>query len=345
MSNNPRLSWEALTLKFHNPFHLSTGVSTTRTAYWIRLENDQGWGEGTIPPYYNIKDEDMMAFWEKASQKDIPFPDEPTKIPDWIGQDGPAPARAAIDLALHDRIGRERDVPLYKLLGLPRPKPVVTAFTISIASPEEMAQMAADSQDFPIIKLKLGSEDDISRVAAVRKARPDVRLFVDANAAWSPEDAVKLVRALSPYHIDMIEQPVAGDDIEGLGYVQKHTDIPVVADESLKTLDDLEALSRAGVQGINLKIMKLGGLSPTMQMLKRGKELGLKIMLGCMAETSLGVTAMAHLSALGDWFDLDAPLLIANDPFIGIQYDMAQIILPARPGIGITRREELIDKD
>ncbi len=339
MNSTPRLTWEAITLKLHNPFRLSTGVSTTRRAYWIRLADDEGWGEGTIPPYYNVKDDDMIAFWDNASQQEIPFPDNPSEISSWIGQEGPAPARAALDLALHDRIGKKLNLPLYELLGLPKPVPVSTAFTISISSLEEMAQMAADRPQYPIIKLKLGSDDDIGRVAAVRNARPDVKLYVDANAGWSPDEAVKLAAALAPYHIEMIEQPVPGGDIEGLGYVQKHTDIPIVADESVQSIDDIEELAKAGVQGINLKLMKLGGLAPAMQMLRRGRELGLKIMLGCMAETSLGVTAMAHLSAWADWIDLDAPLLISNDPFEGITYDDAQISLPDRSGIGVEIRK------
>jgi len=339
MNNTPRLTWEVITLKLHNPFRLSTGVSTTRRAYWIRLIDDEGWGEGTIPPYYNVKDDDMKAFWDNASQQEIPFPDNPSEISSWIGQEGPAPARAALDLALHDRIGKKLNLPLYELLGLPKPVPVSTAFTISISSLEEMAQMAADRPQYPIIKLKLGSDDDIGRVAAVRNARPDVKLYVDANAGWSPDEAVKLAAALAPYHIEMMEQPVSGGDIEGLGYVQKQTDIPIVADESVQSIDDIEELAKAGVQGINLKLMKIGGLAPAMQMLRRGRELGLKIMLGCMAETSLGVTAMAHLSAWADWIDLDAPLLISNDPFEGINYDNAQISLPDRSGIGVEIRK------
>ena len=342
MKITPCLSWEAITLKFHNPFHLSTGVSTTRRAYWIRLVDDEGWGEGwgegTIPPYYNVKDDDMTSLWDTASLREIPFPDDPAEIPSWIGENGPAPARAALDLALHDRIGKKLNLPLHQLLDLPKPVPVSTAFTISISSPEEMGQMAADHPQYPIIKLKLGSEDDISRVAAVRKARPDVLLYVDANAGWSPEEAVKLAADLAPYQIEMIEQPVRGDDIKGLGYVQAHTDIPIVADESVQSIADIVELAKVGVQGINLKLMKLGGLTPTINMLKRGRELGLKIMLGCMAETSLGVTAMSHLTGWADWIDLDAPLLISNDPFEGISYNGAQIHMPERTGIGIRKR-------
>ncbi|MCJ7716136.1 MAG: dipeptide epimerase, partial [Anaerolineales bacterium] len=304
----------------------------------IRLEDDQGLGEGTIPPYYNISDHDMQALWEGKSHSKEPFPDDLEQIPSWIGDQGPAPARAALDLALHDRIGRKKGLPIYKLLNFPAPAPFSTAFTIAIEEPEVMARMAADHPELPIIKLKLGSNDDIIRVAAVRKARPDVRLYLDANAGWETDEAIGIIKDLEPFKIEMIEQPVAGYDIEGMGYVQSQTDIPIVADESIKSLETLEELARAGVQGINLKIMKLGGLGPTVRILKRGRELGLKIMLGCMTETSLGVTAMAHLAAMADWIDLDAPLLIANDPFKGVSYDQAIVSVPENPGIGIVRR-------
>jgi L-alanine-DL-glutamate epimerase-like enolase superfamily enzyme len=335
----PRLTWQAITLEFHRPFRLSTGVSTTRQAHWIRLSDDEGWGEGTIPPYYGIPDDEMTACWDAAAQIEAPFPDDPAKIASWIGDDGPAPAKCALDLALHDRIAKKRNLPLYRLLGLPKPTPLATAFTISITSPEEMAQIASENAQYSVLKLKLGSDDDIARVAAVRTARPDTRIYVDANAAWSPEEAVRQIRELEPHNLEMIEQPVAKDDFEGMGYVQAHTKIPIVADESVCSLADVEALASVGVKGINLKLMKIGGLFPALEMLRRGKELGQKVMLGCMSETSIGVTAMAHLTTWADWIDLDSPLLIKNDPFNGLQYDKhAKIHLPDRAGIGVTKR-------
>ncbi len=336
--SHPRLTWEAITLQLHVPFHISYGVSETREAFWLRLAGDAGWGEGTIPPYYHVDQADTFAVWQAAARRTDPFPDAPVEIAAWVGEEGPAPARCALDLALHDRIARQRGVPLYRLLGLPRPPIHTTSFTIPIASPEEMAHNAGQVPDYSIIKLKLGSDDDVARVAAVRAARPDARLYVDANAGWSPEEAVRRVRALAPYRLDMVEQPTPQDDIAGLGYVQARVDVPVVADESVQTLADVEQLAAAGVQGINLKLMKIGGLAPCLRMLRRSRELGLRVMLGCMVETSLGVTAMAHLAGLADWIDLDAPLLIANDPFDGLRYDQADIHLPDRPGIGVVRK-------
>src|SRR5687767_4620910 len=182
-TSSQHLTWEALTLKLRNPFRLSYGVSETRQAYWIRLPNDEGWGEGTIPPYYRVDASALTSCWEKARDQGRPLPDELESIPSWI-PDGPAPARAAVDIALHDRLARRRGLPLRKLLGLPAVPTVSTALTISIDAPEAMARMAREIASYPIIKIKLGSDDDEARVRAIRDARPDARLFIDANAAW-----------------------------------------------------------------------------------------------------------------------------------------------------------------
>lgn len=337
MFHHPRLTWEAITLQLRDPFRISYGISETRQAFWLRLAEDEGWGEGTIPSYYGISDEAITAVWQQAAQRTDPFPDDPADIPAWIGPDGPAPARCALDLALHDRIGRQQGLPLYQLLNLPAPKPLVTSFTLSIDTPQKVAEKARQLKQYPVLKVKLGSEDDIASIAAIREARPDAKIRVDANAAWSPEEAVHRIHAFAPYDLEMIEQPTAKADIEGMGYVQSQVNLPIVADESVQTLADVEALAAAGVQGINLKLMKVGGLAPGLRILQRAQELGLRIMLGCMVETSLGATAMAHLSGFAEWLDLDAPLLIANDPFDGLQYnDEIKLQLPQRPGIGVS---------
>ncbi len=335
-----RLSWEMQTLHLRNPFRLSYGVSDTRQAFWLRLEGDQGWGEGTIPPYYRVDPGAMIAKWQQAADSSLPFPDDPQDIPAWIGTDGPAPARAALDLALYDRIGRQQGTPLYALLGLPKPEPKQTAFTIAIDTPEGMANMAKKIADYPIIKVKLGSDDDEARIRAIREARPDARLLVDANAGWSYAEAMRNIPALVRYNLELIEQPLPRENIEEMGRLQAACPTPIVADESVQSLEDVERLAAAGVQGINLKLMKLGGLTPAVEILKRAHELGLRIMLGCMIETSIGVTAMAHLMAYAEWLDLDPPILITNDPFEGVHYDEhAFVSLPDRPGIGAVKRE------
>jgi L-alanine-DL-glutamate epimerase-like enolase superfamily enzyme len=333
----PRLTWERITLKLRNPFRLSYGTSEERQAYWLRLENDEGWGEGTIPPYYHVDQSETEAVWQAAAQSTIPFPERIEDIGKWVGTDGPAPARCALDLAIHDRIGRKTGVPLYKLLGLPQPAVMTSSFTIAIDSPEEMARMAQQFASYSILKIKLGGDgEDLERLAAIRSARPEVSLRIDANAGWNVDDALRMVRELERFELEMIEQPVAKEDIEGMGSVQAATRIPIVADESVQTMENIEALGRAGVRGINLKLMKTGGLTPAVAMLKRARELGLKVMLGCMIETSIGTTAMAHLAGLADWLDLDAPVLISNDPFDGMTFtESADVSITDRPGIGV----------
>ncbi len=341
MTLSTGLRWEKIILRLRNPFRLSYGVSETRQAFWLRLPGDEGWGEGTIPPYYGVVDDAMEAVWRAAAESGRELPDDPTEIEAWVGGQGPAPARCALDLALYDRIARRHGLPLYELLGLPKPAPMPTSFTIAIDTPEAMARMAAENRHMPIIKVKLGSDDDESRLKAIRAARPDARLRVDANAGWSLQEAIHQVQALESYDLEMIEQPLPKDQIEAMGEVQTHTHLPLVADESVQTLQDVERLAAAGVRGINLKLMKVGGLTLGLRILKRARELGLQVMLGCMVETSLGTTAMAHLAGLADWLDLDAPLLVSNDPFDGVTYSPTlDLSIPDRPGIGVQLKNE-----
>jgi L-alanine-DL-glutamate epimerase-like enolase superfamily enzyme len=214
-----------------------------------------------------------------------------------------------------------------------------TSFTIAIAAPEEMARLASEAAAYPILKIKLGSDDDVTRLAAVRAARPDARLRVDANAGWAADEAVEKLRTLERFGLELVEQPTQREDFAGMGAVQAHTDLPVVADESVRSLADVEALAAVGVRGINLKLMKVGGLAPAVRILRRAKGLGMRVMLGCMIETSLGATAAAHLAGMADWLDLDAPLLISNDPFDGVRFGSGgEVSLPRRPGIGVVRR-------
>jgi L-alanine-DL-glutamate epimerase-like enolase superfamily enzyme len=338
----PRLSWEQITLKLRNPFRLSYGTTEERQAYWLRLEGDAGWGEGTLPPYYHVDQAAVERLWLAASERKDPFPESIENISSWIGKDGPAVARCALDLALHDRLGRLSGKSLFELLGLPRPQPMKSSFTIAVDTPNEMASMAVKFMEYTILKIKLaGDGHDLARLAAIRDSRPDAKLRVDANAGWSAEDAVLLVKNLEKFNLELIEQPVAKEDIAGMGIVQAFTQTPIVADESVQTMEDVEALAKVGVKGINLKLMKTGGLAPAVTMLKRARELGLKVMLGCMIETSIGATAMAHLAGLADWLDLDAPVLIANDPFEGLTFDQtATVNIPERPGIGVILKKQ-----
>jgi len=337
MAKQALFTWEKLTLKMQNPFTLSYGSSDIREVFWIRLINDEGWGEAAIPPYYGVKQEDMIDFWQKMSSCGKSLPDEVGQVQAWIHENGPRPARCALEMALLDRMARKAGQPLYEFLGLPKPEPKATSFTVAIASPERMAEIASSVPGYPVIKIKMGSEDDLVRLEAVRKARPDAALYVDANAGWTREEAVKYLDAMQAYDLALVEQPLAKEDIEGLGMLQAHTRIPIVADESLQSEADVERIAAAGVRGVNLKIMKLGGILPALRIVQRARHLGLSLMFGQMIETSLATTAMMHLSSGAAWLDLDAPKLITNDPFSGVTYDeTARISVPGGPGIGVT---------
>ena len=195
----------------------------------VRLAGDEGWGEGTIPPYYRVDPSAMTGCWDAAARKTEKLPDRVEEIEGWI-PDGPAPARSAIDLALWDRIGKRRGEPLWKVLGLPKPPGLVTSFTIGIETPGEMARMAREIPDYSIIKIKLGSDDDEGRVRAIREARPDAKLRVDANAGWTVDQAIHHLGWLERYDIELIEQPLAREQLKEMGEVQRRTSIPVVAD-------------------------------------------------------------------------------------------------------------------
>lgn len=352
MNKRPALTWEKYTLNLRNPFRLSYGVSETREAYILRFidENEgvMGYGEGTIPPYYGVNPMDMIALWESMAQRNDPLPEEVDQVESWVGLQGPAPARCALELALYDRIARQRGLALWQLLELPVPTPQPTSFTIAIDTPDEMARMATlhdspvgDIARFPVLKIKLGGDgDDEARLSAIRAARPDARLRIDANAGWEMDQAREYLRRFEPYHLEMIEQPLAKQAIREMGLLQSQTSIPLVADESVQTLEDVQRLADAGVCGVNVKLMKLGGLTPALRLINLARQHGLQVMLGCMVETSLGTTAMAHLMGLGEWFDLDAPMLITNDPFDGIHYTHeAMIVLPDRVGIGVVEKQ------
>lgn len=334
--------WTRLELNLKTPFTVSYGSSSTRTAFIVRTA-DGGLGEGTIPFYYGIPFEKMTAAWDRAAH--TPFPETIEEISERIESGIPAPAAAALDIAYHDRLAREIGVGVYALYGLPRPTVKTTSYTISIDTPEKMARAASEISSYPILKVKLGApgqEDvDEERIRAIRAVRPDAKIRLDANAGWDAAGAIRLIRRLEKYDLELVEQPTAKDDFPGMGEVQRSVGVPVVADESVCSLADIDRLHAAGVTGINVKLMKCGGIAPAVAMIRRAKDLGMGVMLGCMVETSVGVTAMAQLIGMADWIDLDTPLLISNDPFEGLAYtDAAALLPPGGIGLGLTIKPE-----
>ena len=243
-------------------------------------------------------------------------------------------AKSAIDMALHDRLGKKLGVPLYQLWGLNPHRTPCTSFTIGLDEPEVMAEKTRRAEMYPILKVKLGTPRDIEIIQKLREVT-DKPIYVDANTAWTPKEAVHKIRELARYGVELIEQPTKPNDLLGLKFVREHSELPIIADESVKRASDIPALVGC-VDGINIKLVKCGGLLEARRMIHVARAHGLSIMLGCMIESSLGITAAAHLTPLVDYADLDGHLLIANDPYTGVALDKGRLVLPERPGIGVT---------
>jgi L-alanine-DL-glutamate epimerase-like enolase superfamily enzyme len=249
---------------------------------------------------------------------------------------GSRAARSAIDEALHDLWGKKLGQPLYKLFGLNPGKLPLSSFTIGMDDPEVMAEQARLS-GYPILKIKLGSEKDEEIVAAICKATT-AKLRADANAGWSRERALQIIPRLADYGLEFIEQPLAVDDVEGYFWLKDKlrvakVGIPIFADETAKTSHDVVKLAGA-IDGVVVKTMKSEGIREALRMIHTARAHDMQIMLSCMVESSVGVTAAAHLAPLCDYVDLDGPLLIRNDPYRGLKYDGAKITLPDGRGWG-----------
>ncbi len=245
-------------------------------------------------------------------------------------------AKCALDIALHDLAARRLEIPLYELLGL-SPDIPPTDFTLGIDEPEVVAQRARKSTRFPALKVKLGGAADIETLRAVRRFYSGP-IRVDANTGWTLGDAIFLAPALQEMGVELIEQPFPAHQLKELAALQDQTGLPVVADESAVTIEDLDALVGV-VRGINVKLAKAGGVGPAMRMLLRARELGFRTFLGCMEETRVGIAASAAVASLATWVDLDGPLLLAEDPFEGLELGRdCRWQLTDRPGLGVSRK-------
>ncbi len=249
----------------------------------------------------------------------------------------PPTALCALDGALHDLAAKRLGVPVYRLLGLGKPEPT-SAYTLGIAEKETTVADAERLEGYPILKVKIGGWEDVETLRAVREVS-DAELWVDANEAFSPEEAREVVAALKELGVSMIEQPVPAS--AGPGALRAVTEaalpVPVIADESAIVAADVAKLSGC-VSGVNVKLAKCGGIRRALEMVHTARAHGMRVMLGCMVETSLGIGAAAHISGLVDAVDLDGAMLLADDPFGGLVYESGRIVLPERPGLGVESR-------
>lgn len=243
-------------------------------------------------------------------------------------------AKAAVSAALHDIVGKRVGMPVHRLWGLDAGDCGQSSYTIGIADNDGLRQRVADAQQFPILKVKLGTDRDMEIVRVVRDAAPAKRLRVDANAAWSASHAVRMIDFLADNDVEFVEQPVAQHDIEGFRFVRARSKLPIFADESCLVATDVPRLAGA-VDGINLKLAKCGSLREAIRIVHTARAFGMSVMAGCMIESSLGISAVAQLGPLLDHADFDGAALLAEDPFTGTTIAGGQIRLSSGPGLGV----------
>lgn len=319
------LTWRRVTLRTAKPFRIATGVAQEFPSVIVRAEDAGHVGHGEAQPSKRVTGEDLdtvEAFLAWAAKEVEPLTArEAYAWLDAMHADtcGNASARCGVDLALHDLVARQEGRHARDLHGLP-PARLATSFTVVLGAPDAMAVDALDvlARGFRVLKLKLGGKDglDVARVAAVRKAAPAVRLRVDANTAWTREEAPDLCRAMNALGVDLVEQPLAADDLDGLVALSRASPVPIYADESCLGPDDVERLrDRRFVGGVNLKLQKTGGLGPGIRAARLARDAGFGVMLGCMLESGCGMGAARQMLALLDHADLDGNLLLAEDPF------------------------------
>ena len=334
-----KLDIKSFDLKLTTPFRISRHVQYTAANVLARITHAgvTGIGEAAPSEHYGENRGTVLAALELLAGElgDDPFAIEDiSNHLDHVLRLNPS-AKAAVDMALYDLVGKLLNVPVYKLLGLSAAKTPLTSFTIGIDTPENMARKALAARDYPILKIKVGTQNDVANLKAIREVSNAI-IRVDANTAWTPKEAVRAINELAEFNIEFVEQPVVPHDLAGLKYVREHTPLPIITDESSITVEDIPRVAEC-TDGINIKLMKCGGLHHALKMIHVARAHNLKIMIGCMIESSLGITAAAHVAPLLDYADLDGAALLADDPFRGASIAGGVIALPTAPGLGVVR--------
>ena len=325
-------------LQLKHVFTLAGSSRTTTAVVLTELECDgvTGYGEASLPPYLAENQDSVSAFLSglDLAQFSDPFLTEDILNYVFGAAPGNYAAKASVDMALHDLTGKIAGMPLYRMLGLNPKRTPLTSFTIGIDTPGVVREKTAEASAYRILKVKLGRGNDREMIEAVRSVT-DVPLCVDVNQGWTDREvAMEMVHWLAERGVEFVEQPMDKSRIDDLAWLTRHSPLPIIADEAVQTLEDVAPLQ--GVySGINIKLMKCGGIRAAHKMMVLAKALGMQVMIGCMTETSCAVTAAAQLSPLVRWADLDGNLLINNDQFDGLKVEDGKVVLPDRPGLGV----------
>lgn len=330
------------TLELRHAFTIATASRTTTPAVIVEIEHEGiiGYGEAAMPPYLGESQATAAAFLARVDLSQIADPFQLEEILPAIDALAPGntAAKASVDIALHDWIGQKLGAPWYRIWGLDPAKAPVTSFTIGIDTPEIVRQKTREAAPYKIIKVKLGRDlaTDRGLIDAIRDVTA-TPITVDANQGWRDRsEALRMIEWLATRGVVFIEQPMPKEQIDDTAWLRERSPLPLIADESVQRLADVRRA--AGVfDGINIKLMKCTGLREAHKMITLARALGLKVMLGCMTETSCAISAAAQLSPLVDWADLDGALLIKNDLFAGTTIVDGKITLPDRPGLGLIK--------
>ncbi len=337
-----RLSHEILELETAHPFGIARGTQSAYRAVWVRVKDGdglEGWGEANPSSYYGETADTVVVALQRLAPVIAeldPFDLEGIDARMFQNLKHNAAAKAAISAALHDLAGKRLGVPVWKLWGLDPAKAPVSSFTIGIDSPVAIRRKVKEAEAWPILKIKVGTADDGSILQAVRDVT-DKPIRVDANCGWTATQAIAALPMLEEFGVELIEQPLAPDDLEGLARVRRASTMPIIADESCRTAADIPRLIGA-VDGINIKLAKCGSLREALRMIAVARAHHMMVMVGCMIESSIGITAAAHFTPLLDVVDLDGAALLKRDPFTGASIEGGRISLPATPGLGVAKR-------
>ena len=336
-----KLSHQTIELNPVHPFVIARGGYSHHRNVIVRLVDDdgvEGFGEAAPNRYYGESVSSVIAAlgqFKPVLERADPFSLE--SIESHLNRvlRGNASAKSAVSAALHDLAGKKLGLPVHRLWGLDPSTTLQSSFTIAIADNEELERRVVEARDYPILKIKLGTDRDMEIVRIIRNAAPRKRLRVDANAAWTAKQAVQMSEFLADHQVEMLEQPVAANDIEGLRFVRNRSKLPVFADESCLVATDVAKLAGA-VDGINIKLAKCGSLREALRMVHAARALDMQVMAGCMIESSLGISAIAQISPLLDAADFDGAALLSSDPFRGVTIAGGSVRLADGSGLGAT---------
>lgn len=341
MSKTLKITYKPYTLKLRHTFTVSSFSRNETPVVLTEIEYNGkvGYGEASLPQYLGETQESLMDFLSKIDFKQFEDPLDSENILNYIDdiEDGNNAAKASVDIALHDLIGKLLEIPLFKYFGLAKPKNAYTSYTIGIDNKEIIKTKIDEAIDFKYLKIKLGTNNDKEIIETIR-AETNKSLYVDVNQGWNnKQEALEMIEWLFEKNVILIEQPLPKENIDDIAWLNEKSPLPIIADESVKRLKDIDKVKDI-CSGINIKLMKSTGLREALLMINKARDCGLKVMLGCMTETSCAVSAAAHLSSLADWIDLDGPLLISNDLFDGISYINGEVKLNNLPGIGLIKK-------